>query len=82
MSGEITGLTYPGQHYQDEPGLYGDNSEPPPVGDPANIPNGGFTEEQVKAYERSMTPTGAPRPMGLTGPGEHRDSAHVREAHH
>ena len=56
MSGEITGLTYPGQHYQDEPGLYGDNSEPPPVGVPANIPNGGFTEEQVKAYERSMTP--------------------------
>ena len=56
MSGEITGLTYPGQHYQDEPGLYGDNSEPPPVGDPLNSIDGGFTEEQVKAYERSMTP--------------------------
>ena len=56
MSGEITGLTYPGQHYTDEPGMYGDNSEPPTVEDLANIPNGGFTEEQVKAYERSMTP--------------------------
>ena len=57
MSGEITGLRpHPGQHYPYEPGLYGDNSEPPPVGDPANIPNGGFTKEQVKAYERSMTP--------------------------
>ena len=57
MSGEITGLRpHPGQHYPDEPGLYGDNSEPPSGGDPANIPNGGFTEEQVKAYERSMTP--------------------------
>ena len=57
MSGEITGLRpHPGQHYQDEPGLYGDNSEPPPVGDPLNSIDGGFTEEQVKAYERSMTP--------------------------
>lgn len=57
MSGPINGLRpHPGQHYPDEPGLYGDNSEPPTDGDPANTPNGGFTEEQVKAYERSMTP--------------------------
>ena len=57
MSGEITGLRpHPGQHYPDEPGLYGDNSEPPPVGDPANSIDGGFTDEQRQAWEESMKP--------------------------
>ena len=57
MSGEITGLRpHPGQHYPYEPGLYGDNSEPPPVGDRANIVDGGFTDEQMQAWEKSMTP--------------------------
>ena len=57
MSGPITGLRpHPGQHYPDEPGLYGDNSEPPPDGDPANSIDGGFTDEQRQAWEESMKP--------------------------
>ncbi len=62
MSGPINGLRpHPGHHYPGEPGLYGDNSEPPPDGDPANSIDGGFTEEQRQAWEESMEPNRRPK---------------------